>query len=82
MNQPELDFSRGDEDIVFVKTDLDMNKISEKENPRESLLEKMREKGLKIQNGRIMAIFKSEFSLILQENTKISFNGNQVYPGR
>lgn len=80
MKRKDLNFERGDKDIVFVDSDLDMEKVSEKEEPREFLKEEMSEEGLKWKNARILGIFQEEFSIMLQEDGKVILDGEQVYP--
>lgn len=80
LTRDNIDLERGDEDVAFVHTEIDMKEVSEKDNSREVLLEKMEEKGLEVQNAQVIGIFKDEFSLILQEDAKITLNGEQVYP--
>lgn len=79
-SKDSIDFSRGNEDVAFIHTDIDMEEISEKDNPREALLEEMEEHGLEVENAQVIGIFRDEFSLLLQENTKIILNGEQIYP--
>lgn len=80
MKREDLDLERGDKDIVFVDSDLDMEAVSEKEEPREFLKEKMEEEGLEWENARIVGIFQDEFSLMLQEDGKVTLDGEKVYP--
>ncbi len=80
MDKSDIDFSRGDEDIVFIKTETDTGELSEDDDPRELVFEEMEEKGLEIENGKIIGIFKDEFSVLLQEDTKIKLNGEKLYP--
>jgi len=80
MNKENIDFQRGEKDIVFIETGLDMKEISEKDQPRKVLEEKMGEKGLKWENARILGLFKQEFSLMLEENAEISLNGQIIKP--
>lgn len=80
LTEEDIDFSRGDEDIVFIHTGIDMEEISEKDNPRESLLERMEEYGLEVEKAEVIGIFSDEFSLLLKEGAKIMLDGEQVYP--
>ncbi|MFB6115594.1 MAG: hypothetical protein ABEK04_04825 [Candidatus Nanohalobium sp.] len=80
MKREDLDLERGDKDIVFIDSDLDMEQVSEKEEPRKFLKEKMEEEGLEWENARIVGIFQDEFSVMLQEDGKIILDGEQVYP--
>lgn len=80
LSRDSIDFSRGDEDIVFVKTGIDMEEISEKDNPREALLEEMEERGLEVENAEVIGIFKDEFSLILEDDAKIFLDQEKIYP--
>ncbi len=80
LSKDDIDFSRGDEDVAFVHTDIDMESISEEENPRQELLEEMENRGLEFENARVIGIFRDEFSLLLQEDARIVLDGEQVWP--
>lgn len=80
MDNSDIDFSRGDEDIVFIQTEVDSSDFPEDVDPRKKLLERVEEKGLEIEDGQIIGIFKDEFSVLLQEDTKITLNGEKIHP--
>ncbi|MFB6147695.1 MAG: hypothetical protein ABEJ66_02315 [Candidatus Nanohaloarchaea archaeon] len=80
LDREDIDLERGDEDVAFVHTAVDMEEISGKENSREVLLEKMEERGLEVENATVIGIFRDEFSLLLEENGEIRLEGEQVYP--
>jgi hypothetical protein len=82
MNEDRLEFDRGDDDIVFVRPDLDMEEVSEREEPRKVLREEMEEEGLEWRNAEIIGLFQGEFSLMLQEDGEILLDGEVVYPER
>ena len=79
-SRDDIDFSRGDEDIVFVYTEIDTEELENKHDPREELLSLMEEKGLETENVRVIGIFKDEFSLLLEENAKIKLDGEVLWP--
>lgn len=78
MNKDKIDFQRGEEDIAFIETGLDMKEISDKDQPRKVLEDRMEEKGLEWKNARILGLFKQEFSLMLEEDAEISLNGQII----
>lgn len=80
MNEDNLEFDRGDDDIIFVQPDLDMEKASEKEEPREFIREEMKEEGLEWENAEIIGLFQSEFTLMLDEGGEVLLDGDVVYP--
>ncbi len=79
MDESDIDFSRGDEDIVFIETDVDTEGFSEETDPREEILEEMEEEGLEVENAEVIGIFKEELSLLLKEDAKITLNGEKIY---
>lgn len=79
MNKENIDTGRGDEDIVFVQPDLDMEKASEKEEPRKFIREEMEDEGLEWENARIVGLFREDFSLMLEEDGKVFLGGEEVY---
>lgn len=79
MNKDRIDIDRGDKDVVFVDTELDMEQVSEKEEPRKFIKEKMEEKGLEWENARIVGLFSEDFSLMLEENGKVILDGEEIY---
>lgn len=81
MKKEDIDFSRGDEDIVFLNIELDTKEISEKENPPKILEKKLEdEENLKLENCEIVGIFKNEVSLLLKQDAQICLNDEEVYP--
>lgn len=84
MDESDIDFSRGDDEIVFVDIeDIDPSEIIEEaEDPRKRLEKELSRKGLEWENARIAAIFRDEISLHMKENAKITLNDDQIYPGR
>lgn len=79
MDKDKIDTERGDEDIVFVETEMDMEAVSDREKPREVLRKKMEEKGLEWEHAEIIGLFRKEFSLMLEENGKIMLEGKEIY---
>jgi len=79
MERSDIDFSRGDEDIAFIKTEL-TDEVADKENPRELLLKKLSEKGLELENTRVIGIFKHEVPIILEGDAKIKLDGKEICP--
>ncbi|WEL23284.1 hypothetical protein [Candidatus Nanohalovita haloferacivicina] len=80
MNKDDIVFDRGDSDIVFIKTDINTEDLAEVERPEE-LRERMeKEEGLKMKNASITAIFTDEFAVHLHEDSKITLEGEQIYP--
>jgi hypothetical protein len=80
MNEDRLEFDRGDDDIVFVRPELDIEEVSEEEEPRKVLRSKIREEGLEWRKAKIIGLFQSEFTLMLEEDGKILLDGEVVYP--
>lgn len=80
MNESDIDFSRGAEDIVFISTDVDMEELAELEDAREELQKRMLKRNLKWENARLMGLFSGEFVLELEEGAKIKLDGKQIYP--
>lgn len=79
VTEEDIDFSRGDEDIAFVHTEVDTSEISEKENPRQALLEEMELRGLKVENAEVIGIFREEFSLLLKDDARIILHGEEIF---
>lgn len=79
MNKDKLDLDRGDEDIVFIRPELDMEEVSEREEPRKVLEEEMKDKGLEWENAEIIGLFQNEFTLMLEEHGKVLIEGEEVY---
>lgn len=80
MNEDRLEFDRGDDDIVFVRPELDMEEVSEEEEPRKVLREEMGEEGLEWRNAEIIGLFQDEFSLMLEEEGEVLLDDEVVYP--
>lgn len=80
MDKSQIDFSRGDEDIIFIETSLDMEDVSEAEDPEESLEKEMSKKGLTWENCQLLGLFQNEFSLMMQENAEIYFKEEKIKP--
>jgi len=80
MDKSDIDFSRGDKDIVFIHTEIDTEEISEAEEPEEKLELEMEKKGLEWRNAQLIGLFQDEFSLILQDDAKIQLDGETLYP--
>ncbi|MFQ3308403.1 MAG: hypothetical protein ACI977_000638 [Candidatus Nanohaloarchaea archaeon] len=78
MDKSNIDFSRGDEDIVFIHANLDTEELSEAEDPEEKLELEMKDKGLEWENAYLIGLFKDEFSLMLQEDAEIKLDGETV----
>jgi hypothetical protein len=79
MNKDKLDLDRGDRDIVFVRPDLDMEEVSEREEPRKVIRDRMEEQGLEWEKARIIGLFQDEFTLMLEENGSVLIDGEEVY---
>ncbi len=79
MNKDKLDLDRGDDDIVFVRPDLDMEEVSEREEPRKVIRDRMEEQGLEWEKARIIGLFQDEFTLMLEENGNVLIDGEEVY---
>jgi hypothetical protein len=79
MNKDKLDLDRGDKDIVFVRPDLDMEEVSEREEPRKVIRDRMEEQGLEWEKARIIGLFQDEFTLMLEENGSVLIDGEEVY---
>lgn len=75
--EPRIDFSRGDEDVVFIQTEL-TDEVANKESPRKILLKKLEEKGLELENIRVIGIFKHEVPILLEEDSEIKLNGEKI----
>lgn len=80
MEESDIDFSRGAEDIVFISTDVDMEELAEMEDARDELKDRMSERGLEWENARLMGLFSGEFVLELEDNAEMWLDGEQVYP--
>lgn len=80
MNKDRLEFDRGDKDIVFVRPELEMEEISEEDEPRKVIRQEMEDEGLEWENARIVGLFQEEFSLMLEEDGKVLVGDEQVYP--
>lgn len=80
MKQDDIVFDRGDDDIVFIKTDIDTNDLAEVERPEELKTRMEDEEGLQLENAAITAIFSDEFAVHLHEDSKILLEDEQVYP--
>lgn len=80
MDQEDIDFSRGDDDIVFIQTDRDMEDISEAEDPEERLKKEMSLEGLEWENCQLLGLFQNEFSLMMKNDAEIRFEGEEVGP--
>lgn len=80
MDKSHIDFSRGDDDIVFIQTDLDMEEVSEAEDPEERLEKEMSQENLEWENCQLLGLFQDEFSLMMKEDAEIRFEGEKVYP--
>lgn len=79
LTEDDLDFSRGDDDILFIQTPFDTSETMEDENAREKIMEKLTECGLELKNSQIIAVFKEEISVMMKEEAKIILNGETVY---
>ena len=79
MNKEDIDVDRGDKDVVFVDPDLDMEEISEKDEPRKIIEDEMKDQGLEWENARIVGLFSDDFSLMLQDGGKVFLDGEVVY---
>lgn len=80
ISEEDIDISRGEKDVVFIHTEMDMEDVADREKPRQYLMNKMKKKGLKTENTRVIGIFQDEFSLLMEKNAKISLDGKQLYP--
>ncbi len=80
MEREQIDFSRGDDDIVFIKPDLDMEEVSEAEDPEERLEKEMKREDLEWKNCQLLGLFQNEFSLMMQEDAEIILNGEALEP--
>lgn len=79
MNKEDIDVDRGDEDVVFINTDLDMEKASEKDEPRKFIREEMEDEGFEWENAQIVGLFSEDFSLMLEDRGKIILEGEEIY---
>jgi len=79
MNRERIDTERGDNDIIFIKPDTDMEKISDRDNSRKFLKKQMKKEGLEWENSQIIGLFQEDFSLMLDEDGKIFLEGEKVY---
>lgn len=80
MEEEDIIFDRGDEEIVFIKADIDAQDLAEVEKPEE-LRERMNEEeDLEFEKASITAIFSDEFAVHLHEDSKILLEGEEVYP--
>ncbi|AOV94860.1 hypothetical protein AQV86_02950 [Nanohaloarchaea archaeon SG9] len=79
MNRERIDTERGDNDIIFIKPDIDMEKISDRDNSRKFLKKQMKKEGLEWENSQIIGLFQEDFSLMLDEDGKIFLEGEKVY---
>lgn len=82
MKKENIDFERGEEDIVFVhlEDEIDTSEIAQAEKPRKRLEKEMSTRGLEWDNARIIGIFSDEFSLQLLEEPEIKLDDEQIYP--
>jgi len=80
VKKADIVFNRGDDDIVFVKTDIDTDDLAEVERPEELRSRMKDEEGLELENASITAIFSDEFALHLHEDTRIVLHGEEIYP--
>ncbi len=80
MNEDKLEFDRGDDDIVFVRPDLDMQEVSEEDKPRKVIRERMEDEGLEWRNAEVIGLFQDEFSLMLEDGGEVLLDGEVVYP--
>lgn len=80
MKEENIVFDRGDDDIVFIETDIDTEDLAEVERPEELKKRMENEEGLVLENASITAIFSDEFAVHLHEDSKITLEGEQIYP--
>lgn len=80
MDKTQIDFSRGDDDIVFIQTNLDMEDVSEAEDPEERLEKEMGQEDLAWENCQLLGLFQDEFSLMMKDDAEIIFEGETLYP--
>ncbi|QKQ98429.1 hypothetical protein GKQ38_02800 [Candidatus Nanohaloarchaea archaeon] len=80
MKKEDIIFDRGDNEIVFVKTEIDTEDLAEVEKPEELKERMKKEEGLVLENATITAIFSDEFAVHLHEDSKITLDGEQIYP--
>ena len=79
MNRERIDTERGDNDIIFIRPDTDMEKISDRDNSRKFLKKQMKKEGLEWEKSQIIGLFQEDFSLMLDEDGKIFLKGEKVY---
>lgn len=65
---------------MFVHASVDTEKMSDSDNPAGVLLDEMEDRGLEVENAHVIGIFRDEFSLMLEENARITLNGEKVHP--
>lgn len=80
LSEDDLNLSRGAEDVIFVHASVDKEEISDEDKPAGILLDRMEARGLEAENAHIIGIFRDEFSLLLEENARVTLHGEQVYP--
>ena len=80
MKKEDIVFDRGDEDIIFVKTDIDTDDLAEVEKPEELRKRMNQEEDLEFENASITAIFSDEFAVHLHDDSEIFLEDEQVYP--
>lgn len=80
MEEEDIIFDRGDEEIVFIKADIDAQDLAEVEKPEELREMMNEEEDLEFENASITAIFSDEFAVHLHEDSKILLEGEEVYP--
>lgn len=80
MKEKDIVFDRGDDDIVFIKTDIDTDDLAEVERPEELRNRMKDEEDLEFENASITAIFSDEFAVHLHNDSKIFLEDEQVYP--
>ncbi len=80
MDETNIDFSRGDDDIVFIQPEIDMEEISESENPEKRLEDKMSERELEWENCQLLGLFEEEFALMMDEDAALYLEGENIGP--
>lgn len=81
LEEKDIDFSRGDDGIVFIKTDFDSTEVAKKDNPRKAVMDKLEERGLEAENVQVIALFQSEVSIELQEDASLVLDGKDLLGG-